>query len=105
VLPPAANAQQALANTERGADRSVQAFPIANGRWGLAPSPAGTVYEQRGELIIPSNALGAFVGRKEAPASIPVFAAVAPLYSTDYQGWVQVGALRIQPRPLPRNGP
>jgi hypothetical protein len=95
LIPPGMELPKAveISDTE---ERLVQPFPVAYGQWGLAPSLAGTVYQQRGEVIVPTNA---------APGEYRVSVAVAPLYSNAYQGWADVGRIRIAERPRPRNGP
>lgn len=76
--------------------RFVQGFPVAYGRPDAGPTAAGTVYEQRGSAIVPSN----------APAgSYRTFIGIGPKYAGEYQGWIEVGQLEVRARPLPRNGP
>jgi hypothetical protein len=75
-----------------------QGFPVLYGRWGLPPSPSGTVYEQRGKLIVPSN----------APSGEYTFEiGSARSYPPKYEGWTAVPnqAARVSSRPLPTNGP
>jgi len=85
-----------FAQTQWENERLVQAFPVAHGQWGLRPSPEGTVYEQRGELIVPSNA---------ASSGYRVAVGIGPPYASEYQGWLEVGKMRVRSRSLPRNGP
>ena len=80
--------------------RLFQPFLFGYGQWGLPPSPEGTVYEQRGAVIIPSN----------APAGEYHFAlAISPPYaerSDQFEGWTTLPAsLQVAASPLPRNGP
>ncbi len=79
--------------------RFVQGFPVIYGLRGLAPSPAGTVYEQEGKFIVPSNA---------PPGEYVVQVAFAPSYPPEYEQWVDADIgrmLLVRPRPLPTNGP
>jgi hypothetical protein len=79
--------------------RFVQGFPVVYGLRGLAPSPAGTVYEQEGRFIVPSNA---------PPGEYAVQVAFAPSYPPEYEQWVDAGVgnvLLVRPHPLPTNGP
>jgi hypothetical protein len=76
--------------------RFVQGFPVAYGRRDAGPTAAGTVYEQRGSAIVPSNAPG---------GSYRTFIGIGPKYAGEYQGWIEVGQLEVRARPLPRNGP
>jgi hypothetical protein len=80
--------------------RLFQPFLFGYGQWGLPPSPEGTVYEQRGAVIIPSN----------APAGEYHFAlAISQPYveqPDQFEGWTTVPlTLQVTARPLPRNGP
>jgi len=95
LLPAGMDYERVIKVTE-SSERLVQAFPVAYGLWGLGPSPGGTVYEQQGEIIIPTNA---------APGVYRLAVAVAPLYTMAYQGWAEVGEMRVTARPRPRNGP
>jgi hypothetical protein len=100
-LVPEAMALQEFAARPWEKMRLKQPYPVAYAQWGLAPSPAATAYQQRGQLIIPSNA---------PPGPYRVAVGIAPLQlavmdSRAYQDWTEVGRLRITPRPLPRNGP
>lgn len=76
----------------------VQGFPVAYGLRGLAASPPGTIYEQKGSIIIPSN----------APSGEYVLEiGFAPSYPPQYQEWCELGeeaVLRVRARPLPTNG-
>jgi len=76
--------------------RLAQAFPLAYGDLGLLPLPQGMAYRQDGSFIIPSNT---------PPGRYKTAVCVTPLYSTEYRGWVEVGGIEVNPRPLPRNGP
>ena len=73
-----------------------QAFPLANGERSLGPSVEGTVYEQRGWFIIPTNA---------AAGTYRTSVGLGPLYREQYTGWADVGGIEVQARPRPRNGP
>ena len=74
-----------------------QGYPVAYGLWGLPASPPGTVYEQRGKLMAPSNLPAGEYG---------VEVGFAQSYPPEYGGWVAVeGArLRVRARALPENG-
>jgi len=76
--------------------RLIQAFPLMYGLRELSPSPEGMVYEQRGEMIVPTNA---------PPGTYRTAMGVTALYSTDYREWIGVGKIEITARPRPRNGP
>jgi hypothetical protein len=76
----------------------VQGFKPVYGLWGLPPSPPGTAYAQRGEILIPSNAPSGRCALEIGFASNP----------PDYQGWTRIGeeaSLLVEARPLPTNGP
>ena len=76
----------------------VQGFPVLYGMWGLPASPSGTVYEQSGKLIVPSN----------APSGDYTFGiGFAQSYPPRYEGWTAIPnqAVRVSSRPLPTNGP
>jgi hypothetical protein len=80
--------------------RLFQPFLFVYGQWGLPPSPEGTVYEQRGAVIAPSN----------APAgTYHVALAISQPYAEQFeelQGWATLPVtLEVTARPLPRNGP
>ncbi len=74
----------------------VQAFPLLCGSRDLGPSPEGTVYEQRGSLIVPTNT---------PPGACRVVVGLGPVYQGQYEGWAEVGTIRVEARPKPRNGP
>jgi len=90
--------------------RLVQPFPLVygqwrfvppaaderSGKWQLDPSPPGTAYRQSGAFIIPSNL---------PPGTYRIAVTTNHFLSTDYHGWVEVGAIRVIRRSLPRNGP
>ncbi len=80
----------------QGETRLAQAFPLAYGDLGLPPSSQGMAYRQDGSFIIPSNT---------PPGRYKTAVCVTPLYSAEYRGWVDVGGIEVNPRPLPRNGP
>jgi hypothetical protein len=90
-----------LAETVNNLDvRLFQPFPFVYGQWGLPPSPEGTVYEQRGAVIIPSN----------APTGNYHFAiAISQPYVEQFEefgDWATLPVtLDITARPLPRNDP
>jgi hypothetical protein len=73
-----------------------QAYPVLHGLTQLEPSSAGTVYEQRGLLIIPTNA---------PPGRYRVRIGFGPRYATEYTGWIDVGQIEVGARPRPTNGP
>lgn len=95
LLPAGMQPQRAVELTV-GEERLVQPFPLVYGQWGTSPAPAGTAYEQQGQIIIPTNA---------AAGDYRLAVALAPLYSIDYQGWIEIGQLRVHAGPRPRNGP
>jgi hypothetical protein len=70
------------------------------GLWGSPPSSPGTCYEQRGKIIVPSNAPS---GRYALEVGL------ATQYPPpQYQEWITVGektGVLVQARPLPTNGP
>ncbi len=95
LLPTGMTLAQAVAISD-SRQRLVQPFPVVYGQWGLAASPEKTSYQQRGDLVIPTNA---------APGEYKVAVAIAPLYTDAYEGWTEVGRITITARPRPRNGP
>ncbi len=74
----------------------LQAFPLASGQRELGASPQGTIYEQRGWFIIPTNT---------PPGTCRTAIGLGPLYLEQYVGWTEVGRIEVQARPRPRNGP
>lgn len=76
----------------------MQAFPLISGRREILPSPEGTVYVQRGEVIVPTNC-------PAGPCLVAV--GVGPLYTPAelVAGWNMVGELDVRARPKPSNGP
>ena len=77
----------------------VQGFPVGYGLRGLSPSPPGAVYEQEGEIVVPSNA---------PPGDYALQIAFAPGYPPQYGAWVGLGdgqVLHVRARPLPANRP
>jgi len=77
--------------------RFTQGFPVVYGLRGLVGSSAGTVYEQQGHFIVPSNA---------PMGDYDVEVAFAPGYPPEYQNWCSSGnTLSVQSSPLPSNGP
>jgi hypothetical protein len=76
--------------------RLVEGFFCLNGLWGTPPADEGICYQQYGVMIVPSNA---------PSGKYRVAVAVAGIYSTEYRGWIEVGELEVNARPLPRNGP
>ncbi len=69
------------------------------GLWGLNPSPPGTVYEQVGKYILPSNA---------PSGDYQVEIGYAQSYPPTYDHWVSLGDrvhLRVRSQPLPTNRP
>jgi len=95
LLPTGMTLEQAVATSDTK-QRLVQPFPVVYGQWGLAASPERTSYQQRGDIIIPTNAV---------PGEYGVAVAIAPLYTNAYEGWTEVGRVMIAARPRPRNGP
>jgi hypothetical protein len=76
-----------------------QGYPVVYGLWGLNASPPGTVYEQAGKYIIPSNA---------PPGDYRVEIGYAQGYPPNYGHWVSLGdqvGVRVRAQPLPTNGP
>ncbi len=75
----------------------VQGFPVLHCLYGLPASPPGTVYEQSGRIMIPSNApTGGYVVR----------IGFAESYPPKYTHWTDLGddhVLRVRGRPLPTN--
>lgn len=77
-----------------GKGHFVQGFPIGYGLRGLAPSQAGTVYEQEGKLMVPNNApAGDYV----------VQVSYAPGYPPEYGEWTDLARLRVTTRARPGN--
>ncbi|MDH4179339.1 MAG: hypothetical protein OEV33_02425, partial [Armatimonadota bacterium] len=76
--------------------RFIQGFPVLYGLHDIGVSPEGTVYEQRGQLIIPTNA---------PEGKYQVGVGIGPPHAEQYSGWAGVAELRIEARPQPRNGP
>jgi 4-amino-4-deoxy-L-arabinose transferase-like glycosyltransferase len=100
LLPQGASPERAVEVPDEQA-RLVQFFPFLYGQWGLPPSPAEAVYEQRGTLIVPSNA---------PPGKYQVVTAVGLPMQEDlrpYVGWTAVpgATVEVRARPLPANGP
>ena len=95
-LAPEAVEPEQFAGVLREKGRFVQAFPLVYGLRGLAPTPEGAVYEQRGVVIIPSNGPGGtYRTAMGFSQSMP----------PEYQGWTETGSLQVTAGPLPRNGP
>ena len=65
--------------------RFLQGFPLLYGQRDLPPSPPGTAYEQRGTLIIPSNA-GAHAG----VGTYTVEVGFSDVYPPAYGEWAEV---------------
>jgi hypothetical protein len=101
VAGPGTAEAAAHSDWERLADKLllVQGFPVLHGLWGLRASPPGTVYEQRGRIMIPSN----------APAGdYSVAIASAQSYPPRYERWTDLRdlvQLTVSPRGLPTNKP
>jgi len=77
----------------------VQGFPVIYGLRGLAASPPGTVYEQKGRIIVPSNA-------RSGQYALQI--GFAPSYPPQYQLWSELSdddVLLVHSRPLPTNRP
>jgi hypothetical protein len=80
--------------------RLFQPFLFGYGQWGLPPSPEGTVYEQRGAVIIPSNAPAG-----EYRVALAISQPFVERFD-QFEAWAGVpAALQVTARPLPRNGP
>ncbi len=98
LTPEAAAERERSRLTAKG--EFVQGFPVLYGQWGLPASPPGTAYEQRGALVIPSNAPA---GRYRMRVGF------AQAYPPHYQDWREVDGVTIELRPplrpLPANGP
>ncbi len=73
----------------------VQAFPLV-GEQQPEASPEGTVYEQRGWFIIPTNT---------PPGLGRTVIGIGPLYREQYVGWTEVGTIQVHARPRPANPP
>jgi len=76
----------------------LQEFAPIYGLWGLSASLPGTGYEQKGQLILPSNA---------PPGEYRLQIGFATEYPPPkYEHWTELPArLRVRPGPLPTNGP
>jgi len=87
--------------------RLVSGFFFLNGLWQTPPAADGAAYEQRGELIVPSNApageYSVWIG-VGLPYAEPI-RIEGDTRSPLYVDWTDVGRLRISARPLPTNGP
>ena len=99
IMSPA----EKLAFLDKG--RFLQGFPLLYGLRDLLASPPGTAYEQRGTLIIPSNA-GAHAG----VGTYTVEASFSAAYPPQYGQWIEVlgrdSELIAKNRPgFPANGP
>ena len=95
LAPETVDAEQ-FAEVLRERGRFVQAFPLLYRLRGLAPTPEGSVYEQRGVVIIPSNGPGGTYR-----TAMGFSQGMPPAY----QGWMETGSLQVTAGPLPRNGP
>jgi len=67
----------------------VQGYPVLYGLWGSGASPAGTVYEQRGSLLIPSNL---------PPGAYAIEIGSAQSYPPTYGGWTEVAGVKLRIR-------
>jgi len=76
--------------------RFIQGFPLTYGLRHLGASPEGTVREQRGYAIIPTNA---------PQGTYRVAVGLGPPYTEQYEGWVEVGKLQVHAGPRPSNPP
>ncbi len=65
--------------------RFLQGFPLLYGQRDLSPSPPGTAYEQRGTLIIPSNA-----GARAGVGTFTVEVGLSDVHPPEYGQWVEV---------------
>jgi hypothetical protein len=76
-----------------------QGYPVLYGLWYLSATPTGTVYEQQGKYIIPSNCpSGDYRFEIGYAQSLP----------PTYGHWVELDArhgVRVRARPFPTNGP
>ena len=77
--------------------RVAQVFPLLHGPRAIFPSPPGTVYEQRGLAIVPTNGPS---GPYVTAVGMPGGEGDAGEYT-----WAAVGEIWVQPRPLPTNPP
>jgi hypothetical protein len=95
-LQPASMAPEVFESKLLPKGRFVQGFPLLYGLWGLPLVSSAAALEQRGEVVVPSNAPG---------GEYRVMIGIGPVYTDVYTGWVEVGRLQVKARPLPRNGP
>jgi hypothetical protein len=75
----------------------LQGFPVLHCLYGLAPSPPGTVYEQQGRLMIPSNAQA---------GEYRLALGFAQSYPPKYEHWMTLPedhSILVCSRPLPAN--
>ncbi len=96
ILDPQGAGRERSAEKRAKTGRYRQPFPLLAGRWELAPMPEGTMFEQEGMVIVPSNA---------PPGRWAVSVGLGPMYGTDQVGLTPVGEIEIVGRPLPSNPP
>ena len=77
--------------------RLAQVFPLLHGPRAIGPSPPGTVFEQRGSAIMPTNG-------PPGPYMTAVGMSRGEADTGDYL-WAAVGEIRVEARPLPTNAP
>jgi hypothetical protein len=98
-LVPALGAPESAWRRLLGKSCFQQGYPVLYGLWNLSPSPAGTVYEQVGKYIIPSNApAGEYRLELGYAQSLP----------PRYAHWVSLGdrvLIQVSAGPLPANPP
>lgn len=80
--------------------RFEQGFPLLYGQAGLPPSSPGTVYEQRGTLIIPTDLTRAAGGRMYT-----AWIGFSSTYPPQYAGWTETQVLHLEKRAAPANPP
>jgi len=91
--PIAGDVEEVRALLAKG--RFVQGFPLVYGLPGVGPSPEGTVYRQRGAVIVPTNA---------PPGTYFTAIGYSEKESPNYRDWVALGEFQVQSRPRPTNG-
>ena len=76
--------------------RFVQGFPLVYGLQGVGPSPEGTVYRQRGAVIVPTNA---------PPGTYFTAIGYSEEESPNSRDGAALGEFQVEARPPPTNGP
>jgi len=64
-----------------------QGYPVLHGVWGLAPSAPGTVYEQTGQFIVPSNT---------PPGEYRFEISFSPHYPPSYETWAPLEGVGVR---------